>query len=628
MEATVRLFKSVIIDKHTDNTVRLDTVLAHKTLRKGFIITPEVATAVSDHTQLIKTVEAAYGLSPEKLNAAFHKSFAKVRNADIEDLVFEQILHYLTTYGAEAAGVYDAEMVFVPREKLEIPDIDIEDFRFVVIKGYTKDELKAKLFELLGSGVALAEDTLADALEVAQLVGFNEADVSKVANKEAKVALYDYLGLVPSSATEFLRFVIFRATNKTLIIKNKATVASLKERNNTDIAGYLDRYEAQNGLEPLAEVFYRYKPVFLALRNSAPLKKRINRIRRLAVTNHKPMKVDLLNTVTETVGYGKKVTGLSKALADANTFRKIRLAYALKYRTTEADSILYRIRNGKSYVREFGFTNKEGAQEVLDVVLESIVEDLKANVAGKKIFLPDYVNYALPATEKQFTGDMPSGTSIRVTEDMVAGVHWENLPKYRVDLDLSIVSVDGKIGWDASYRSGGRDVLFSGDITDAPAPEGATEAFYIDRNARGTWLMNLNYFNFSSANPVPYKIVVAHDDSKKFEGRHHVINPNKVISSVSAKIDEQQKIIGIITATEEETRFYFAETGFGKAITSNNNERTTMAREYLLNMYSDAISLNDLLAKAGAEFVEDVAEADIDLTPESVERDTILKLFY
>ena len=62
------------------------------------------------------------------------------------------------------------------------------------------------------------------------------------------------------------------------------------------------------------------------------------------------------------------------------------------------------------------------------------------------------MNYALPATEKQFTGDLPSGTSIRVPKDMVFGIHWENVPGHWVDLDLSVTSpFTGKVGWDGNY---------------------------------------------------------------------------------------------------------------------------------------------------------------------------------
>src|SRR5207248_1961887 len=160
---------------------------------------------------------------------------------------------------------------------------------------------------------------------------------------------------------------------------------------------------------------------------------------------------DLLNDVTASLahGYTPDTDTFAKELKRANTFRKIRLAYALKFRTTQADSILYRVRNGKSYAKEFSFNNQAGAQAAYNTVMESLTADIAKNVSGKRIFIPQGVKYGLPTTEKQFTGNLPSGTYVELAEDMVAGVHWENQGHNRIDLDLSIMSPEiGKIGWD------------------------------------------------------------------------------------------------------------------------------------------------------------------------------------
>ena len=46
---------------------------------------------------------------------------------------------------------------------------------------------------------------------------------------------------------------------------------------------------------------------------------------------------------------------------------------------------------------------------------------------------------------------------------MIFGVNWFNTNNNRIDLDISLVSAEiGKIGWDASYRSEDRGILFSG----------------------------------------------------------------------------------------------------------------------------------------------------------------------
>ncbi|MEK6884531.1 MAG: hypothetical protein AABY22_33170, partial [Nanoarchaeota archaeon] len=377
------------------------------------------------------------------------------------------------------------------------PELE-EGINLVIIKGYTKKQLKEKLLALL-SGIALSEDTIKDVMDVAVFVETDEKDISKVKNKEVKAQLYEYLDLVPSNQIEFLRYVIYKTINKTLIIKNEGMIDEIKKEisNKFSIVKLFRKYEEVNGLEKLAEIFLRFKPIFLAFRANERMKPIINKLRRLAVKNHKPMTEDYLNTITarikrdETIGTEKLISELNKV----NVFRKIRLAYALKYRTTDADSILYSVRNGKGYVTDFNIQNRKYTDLVLDIVLNSIVQDISKNVKGKKVYIPDYVKYTLPATEKQFTGNFPNGTYITIPKDMIVGINWQNVNRHRIDLDLSLINAnEGKFGWDARWRNEDRDVLFSGDMTDAT--KGATELFYVKKQKDNSFIMFVNYFNY------------------------------------------------------------------------------------------------------------------------------------
>lgn len=623
MESTLRLFKAVPIETKKR---KLDKSVLKQTLAKGFLLTPEVIANYPNVSRVIELVNAVYGRDAKELNQSFHKSWAKVRDASIEQLVLEQIIHYITTYGFEELGIYSEESVYIPNERLDVPELK-DGIRLVIIRGYTKEELTDKLMELLSSGVALSETTVADVLDVATFVELSEDRIDEVRNKEVKAALYDYFGIVPSNPVEFLRYAVYRATNKTLLIKNKTLTDEIKGRDNLDVARYFDLYEKEFGLNHLAEIFYRYKPIFLAFRTNTKLKKSINKIRRLAKTNHKPMKRDLLNDVTAGLNKGwlPDSETFTRELERANIFRKIRLAYALKFRTTEADSILYRVRNGKSYAKEFSFNNQKQAQITYDVVMSAIVDDVAKNVAGKKIFIPEGVKYGLPATEKQFTGNLPSGTYVEVDKDMVVGVHWENQGSHRIDLDLSIQNAEGKIGWDGGYRSSDRSVLFSGDMTDAPKPKGASELFYIGEQARGVWIVFCNYYNFNERVPVPFKILAAHQKPVS-PTTHYTVDPNSIVALSNSVMDIKMKNLGIIVAEETGHKFYFVESNLGKGISARGHEYTEQARKYLLNYYTDSIVLNDVLESAEAELVDDVAEADIDLSPESVDKSSILSL--
>ena len=651
--STIQLFKALLIKTKRRKT---DKKLLEKTIKKGFIFSPEVVYNYSDYDKLIELVEKTIGISAEKLNSAFHKSWAKVKDANLEQLVVEQLAHYLTTYGKENPEEYVEEKgeqwgvdnlggkiiglgdfksdkvgsnyIYIPKEKLEIPDLDIEGIRLVVIKGYTKEELKDMLLNLLSSGIALKEDTIKAVLDVAKNTDIEEKDMEKIKNKEVKTALYDYFGIVPEHPLEFLRYVIYKATEETLLIKNRNLIEKIKEKVDSKVVKLFKKYKKEYGLNRLAEIFYRFKPLFLAFKKNDELKPVINKIRKLAIKHHKPLPEDYLNTVTSKIKKGEKIDKkkLEEELSKVNIFRQIRLAYALKFRTKDVDSVLYKIRNGKSYATDFSFEEKDKAKKVLTIVLNSITNEIKKNVKGKKIFIPGHITYSLPATEKQFTGFFPSGTYVTVDKDMIFGIHWENVKSTMIDLDLSLILPSGqKIGWDSSYRTDKKDILFSGDITSAPKPNGATELFYVKRQTKKACILFVNYYNYDKEVNVPFKIVVAKEKVSNLK-ENYMVNPNNLMAVSNTSIDKKQKILGLLVTTSDECRFYFTEASMGNAITARNTDAANQSRKYLFGFYENSIKLNDILIKAGAKIVNKPDKADIDLSPESLEKDSILNI--
>ena len=433
--------------------------------------------------------------------------------------------------------------------------------------------------------------------------------------------------MIPKNPVEFLRFVIYTITDSTLLIKSKDLIDKIKEKKNIKIIKLFRNYDKQYGLEKLAEIFYRFKPLWLSFRQNREMKTIINRIRKLAVKHHRPMPEDYLNCITAKIKKGEKIDWdkLEKELRGENPFRKIRLAYALKFRTKSPEAILYHIRNGKSYSTDFHFSEILMAKMVLNNVLDSIVEDIKPNIKGKKFYIPRYINYSLPSTEKQFSGNFPSGTYIKIPKDIVVGVHWENVGNNRIDLDLSAISTEGKFGWDGNYRNDERDILFSGDITDAPKPKGATELFYVERQLENSFIFMLNYYNYDAEIKVPFKIIIAEQNVKNF-GENYMVNPNNIVLVVQSEISQKQKILGLLITTTKESRFYFVETSIGKSITSSNSKPAENSRKYLKDFYQNSIEFKDILQRAGAKFVDEKENCDIDLSPEELERNTILDL--
>lgn len=620
MEATIRLFKALPVKTKEQ---RENKELFEKTIILGFAFSPEVIANYSNYDDLIDLVRKTIGLTAEEINSSFHKSWIKVRDADIIQLFIEQIYHYFTTYGKEALGIKD-DYVYIPKEELNIPEIDIDEIKIVIIKGYTKEELKEKLVKFLNSGIALNDKTKKDVIDISLFVGLADDEIVQIKNKEVRVVLYDYLNLIPSNPVEFLRFIIYKVTEKTLIIKNPDLIAEIKSKQNINIIKLFNDYEMQYGLNRLAEIFYRFKPLFLAFRTNIQLKKIINSIRRLAIKFHKPMAEDYLNTITSKIKNGIEIDKnlLQEELEKVNIFRKIKLAYALKFRTKNISSILYKIRNGKGYATEFSFNSN--TESILELVLDSITKDVSNNLKDKKIYIPDYIEYSLPATEKQFTGYFPSGTCVKMQNDMIFGINWYNNKGNRIDLDLSVISADSKIGWDSQYRNDERTILFSGDMTGASGKNGATELFYIARQVKTALILLVNYYNFNPLIEVPFKILIAKEKPTDFE-KNYMVNPNNILALSNSTINLKQKILGLIITNSEEQRFYFAETYIGRSITSSNNKFTEHSRNYLFGFYENTISLNEILEKSGA-ILTDKKDCEIDLSPENLEKDTIINL--
>jgi len=188
MKSIIRLFRALPVDAHGGEEI--NTELLKRTINNGYILSPEVVSGYPDIDRLLQLIDDEVGLSGEQVNASFHKSWRKVQNASTTQLVMEQILHYITTYGFEQLGIYDESSVYIPNEALEIPDLDIDGLNFIVIKGYTKAELKEKLLVLLNTGIALKEQTMEDIVDVAMFVEITEDEVNADKNRETKIMLW------------------------------------------------------------------------------------------------------------------------------------------------------------------------------------------------------------------------------------------------------------------------------------------------------------------------------------------------------------------------------------------------------------------------------------------------------
>jgi hypothetical protein len=613
--ALLKLFNAVLVEDKDQHPISEDVM--SRTIKNGYVLSPIVNSASVD----LDLIEKVIGISGEKANASFHKSWDVIKSSSEESLVIQQIIHYITTYGFEDLGIFKHETVYIPNEVLEVPEI--KSMPLIVVKGLLANEVLGLILGL-GCGVALSEDVLDDIMLVVSSLKFDSSFVEGIKNRELKVRLMEYYGICPSDPVEYLRYVITKLTGESLLIKNSYLIEKIS-CSDGDILDEMLNKAPQN----LASIFLRFKPIFLAMKKISRNKTFFNRLRKQAKTQHEPMPEDFLNSVTSKIKSDSLDLGaLQSKLSSASIFRKIRLAYALKYRLNSPESIVYRVRNGRGWADGFSWDESLGGatEEALNVVLESIANGLKSKIEGVKFYVPECINYTLPATEKQFTGNFPTGSHVLAPEEMIVGIHWTNTENRRIDIDLSLVDVEGKIGWDGYYRNS--DILFSGDVTDAPKPKGASELFHIQKAKKMMKVLVANYYNFDPNDPVDCKIIVANKGPKKLT-QNFMVDPNDIVAQANVQISKAQNVLGLVANVDGQNKVYFSSMGVGNSISSYYNDNTEKTLNYLISSLVNSISLSDILISAGGivESEKPVGEF-IDLSPESLDKSTILNLLY
>ncbi len=566
-----------------------------KSLQYGIVITEAAAYAFN---QILKFVEANQ-LGAEQLNATFHKSWKVIKESSREELWMHQILHYMTTYGTN----FTSDFIYFPAEKLELPTVKKLPIR--VIRAVEPTEIIERCLQLLSSGIALETETIDSILALLKALKYKFETVENIKNKEALVRVIAKSGVHPKSPTEFLRYLIYITTGATLLIKNKETIDAIKTAQ-IDISKDLDKF----GLKRCATIFNRFKPLWLAFKTNTYNRPLINQISRLSKKYHQPMPVDILNSVTAGIFNQKEITA---ALDKVNNFRKIRLLNALNTRLNAADTFLYRIRNGKSFARKKVVNNRKSYYKtVFDLVYWDLISNL--NLQGEKVKYPSHIDYALPATEKTFIGHFPTGTKI-TAKNLVSGVYWEDAWGAN-DLDLSALSLEGKVGWNSTYKSEG--LLYSGDVTDAP--NGGTELLYTNNNLPSPALSILNIY--SGIVGCKFKIIVgaATDITENY-----MFDPNELILEAKSNMVGRQQILGIfLPEPDNQLSFVLVNAGFGSMSVSGDSIQSDNARSALFYQYANAISFRKLLEDAGAILVDNADEADINLMPEQLQKDTFI----
>lgn len=580
---TLKLFNAVLAK---------ETKVIEPSVKLGYIIEPSALWAEKQITSYYKK-EA---LSGNDLNKTFHKSWKKIKDSSRYELLVEQIRHYISTYGSNFQ-----DEIYIPEEVLKIPKMKLV---FKVIKGLSKEEMIEKCLFLLQSGIALKEETINDVLTIlVDEMGYKFTGDENIRNKEAIIKIADIYGILPKDTMEFFRYIIYRATGNSLLIKNKEMVIKIKETN-FNPAPQMSKF----GLRKLSEIFNRFKPLFLAFKKQCP--KTINAISRLSKINHRPMVQNPLNFVTSQWLKKEDTHWIDNATPYA-IFKAMAALYVRNYQ----DSFVYRIRNGKSYTKE----NKK-TYNCIEYNFQFLSLYLKEHFdfSGKKVFIPKDIEYALPTSEKMFVGNIPTGTRF-FGKKLAVGIYWEN-DWGAHDLDLSGINIGGKIGWNSKYNQNSGSLMYSGDITSAPS--GAVEYLYAAKKLAHPTIVQNNIYRGST--DCKYKIIIGKGDkvSKKY-----MMNPNNLFAEISCEAIQKQMILGIVIPQKEQQCFVLLNFGSGNCNISSTSRLSYIAIKALFQQWNEPLSFNKLIDIIEVEVVNDKDEADFDFSMENLTKDSFIEMF-
>jgi hypothetical protein len=576
-----------------------------------------VHVSASDSVSIIKRWLDTESLDGNQLNSSFHKSWQKVTQASMIQLVTEQIFHYFSTYGLESLGVYNDSLIYIPAEVLELPD----KLPIKVIYGVSRQEILDRCFSLLASGIALKQETIALIFEVFDELSYVFTGDEAIANREAQLYVIDRSDKLPNDAMTMFRYFVYKATEQTLLIKSKDLIEKIKA------SKYVLPKLSTTQLTALAEHFNRLKPLWLAFKvNNAAI---VNRVAKLSKKAHKPLPMNVMSNVS-----AFSLPKISATVCKANIFQLVRAYNSIEVALRGSNDRFYLVRNGKGYAKknlQIVHENEYGVESLQVAVLKSrsriLYEEILNRFTNKKIYIPENVDYAIPSSEKQFTGFVPYNTKICIPSSQefgLAGIYWEG----NVDLDLRADAVGDSVGWNANYRSGVtldsksfsksfKGVGHSGDVTSAP--NGATEYLYYNE-IRSPYSIKNSLFSGEIGQSFKLIIGGGNDITKNY-----VIDPAKVLFTASMTMIQKEMTIGVLVPAEQGANFYLLSSGSGNLRVGRDNEVSQIARQAMMDKALHSLRLSNLIKPEQLALTPQ--EADIDLSGDRLAKDSFFNLF-
>ena len=578
-------------------------------IQSGYVIHPECCNE--------DTLEFAQELY-RNYNSTFYSCWEQVENTPFELLYINQIMHYASTYGTDFQG----EPFIINDKPVEVPYTS-----FTIIKPATDEEIFNRCKNMITSGIALKSSTAEMVIECMLKYPLLcvEVDPEDIANKEARCVWYDLTDTTPDDKFELMRFLMYKNTGSPMIVKDKETIYKIGcKRYDLDVL-------TRSQIESLSEIFYRFKPLFLAMRKQSDVNKKIvNQMRRLAKENHKPFKAGFWETVLSTNDY-KIIKEVRERVSELTNFKIIQLVQAARERLISSNvegPTMYQIRNGKVFLKENECTILNSRyyfyEDFMGVLIQQLIKNLSKKACTFKY--PENVKLTCPSSEKNFIGAFPFGTSFTMNDRNFIGIYWKNEWGTR-DFDLSSIDISGnKVGWNATMRSQDNLLVHSGDMTCAD-PE-ATEYLL----CKGNCPDSIIYVNrYSGSNGSKFELLYGSEPNGNMRPTYdnykvlpYMVDPNNLKIREMITSDSAQKMMGVIVDGE----MRLMDLRLNDSAVSRYNKNFQDMIKVIRKKTMCYIDLKTILLKAGfKERKRDTKDNPIQLDLTNLDKDTLIDLF-
>ena len=603
----IDFFKVALVDS---NTTLNPKVINQTAMARGYIIHPDCCTG-----------DVSIWLDDQDVNfnSTFYKNWKDVASKSRLELAIDQLISYAINYGL--GGNFDMN----DKDYSLVPDIR----QYKVILPVTVEELYNKCLKVLFSGIALKQDTM-EALcgfiikhrgEFAESGFTLDFAIDDIKNKEAQIYLCDRMGICPNEKFSLLRYIVYKVTGQTQIIKDKCILQRMKIGHRFDLGKLSEKQ-----LEGLASIFYRYKPVFLGLK-SHPFPRQkyvVNRLRRMAKVLHQPLDMGFWETIVNRPYTAFHLKDMIKCTNPSN-FKLIRIIQAVREERSKIGAAgnvysMYPIRNGKVWFKKedvpVALSQRYDWWDVLEEVLyQELVNRLKAKACTVKF--PEELNLTCPTSEKTFIGNIPFGSNYKMVDHNMVGIYWREEWGAR-DFDLSFIKYDGtRIGWNAYFKDTGHKIIYSGDMTHAN-PE-ASEVLYMQGGCPNGMIKVNRYSGYEGSR---FKLMVAQSKVDSLP-ENYMVDPNTIKFQTTVHSLGTESFVGFVN---DET-LYICDFQSGDSQVSS----VMTSDEYgqvLARKARSFVDLKQLLLDAGfKERKRATKDSPILLDLSDPNKDTLIELF-